>query len=120
MQGKDFWRNDKIWKRKVIKTDCKRNLRNKRINADLFGKEKLIQTIYLPLQNDPNNTRFGAFVTSIASEGLDVQQSSPTHLFVNSEYWGVYNIREKINDHYIKDNTKLNQRDLILYRAENN
>ena len=49
-----------------------------------------MQTIYFCHSgNDHNNTRFkDAFITSIAGEeGLDVQQSSPTHLFVNSEYW---------------------------------
>ena len=35
---------------------------------------------------------------------LDVQKSSPCHLFINSEYWGVYNIREKINKYYIDNN----------------
>ena len=46
-----------------------------------------------------------AFLTSLAPESdLDVQKSSPCHLFINSEYWGVYNIREKINKYYIDNN----------------
>ena len=35
------------------------------------------------------------FVSLAQESDLDVQKSSPCHLFVNSEYWGVYNIREK-------------------------
>ena len=43
-------------------------------------------------------------LTSLAAESdLDVQKSSPAHLFVNSEYWGVYNIR-KVNKYYIDNN----------------
>ena len=41
----------------------------------------------------------------------------PTHLFVNSEYWGVYNIREKINDHYIKNNYQIESEGLDIIQG---
>ena len=77
-------------------------------HADLFdsGSKKYKQFILRHSGNDYRNTRFkDAFLTSLAQESdLDVQKSSPCHLFVNSEYWGVYNIREKINKYYIDNN----------------
>lgn len=76
-----------------------------RFDADIFnkGKKKYKQFILRHSGNDYRKSRFkDAFTTSLSSEsGLDVQASSPCHLFVNSEYWGVYNIREKINRYYI-------------------
>ena len=76
--------------------------------ADLFhsGSKKYKQFILRHSGNDYRNTRFkDAFLTSLAQESdLDVQKSSPCHLFINSEYWGVYNIREKINKYYIDNN----------------
>ncbi|MBT6808959.1 MAG: hypothetical protein HOA52_05685 [Flavobacteriales bacterium] len=79
-----------------------------RFDADIFnkGKKKYKQFILRHSGNDWDKLRFkDAFTTSLASEsGLDVQASSPCHLFVNSEYWGVYNIREKINVYYIDNN----------------
>ncbi|MEJ6680594.1 MAG: CotH kinase family protein [Flavobacteriales bacterium] len=79
-----------------------------RFNADIFdnGKKKYKQFVLRHSGNDYRQLRFkDAFITSLAAESdLDVQASSPAHLFVNSEYWGVYNIREKINEFYIDNN----------------
>jgi hypothetical protein len=77
-------------------------------NADIFGLG-ITEYKHLLLRhsgNDYRSLRFkDALLTSLAREsGLDTQASSPSHLFVNSEYWGVYNIREKINKHYIANN----------------
>ena len=68
-----------------------------RFNADIFnkGKRKYKQFILRHSGNDYRKLRFkDALITSLAAESnLDVQASSPAHIFVNSEYWGVYNIR---------------------------
>ncbi len=32
---------------------------------------------------------------------IDYQEYRPATSFINGEYWGIYNIREKINEHYI-------------------
>lgn len=42
-------------------------------------------------------------ITSLASDllGLAVQDYRPVALYLNGEYWGVYYIREKINDQYV-------------------
>ena len=79
-----------------------------RFDANLFnqGKKKYKHFVLRHSGGDYRDLRFlDALLTSLASEsGLDVQASSPSHVFVNSEYWGVYNIREMINEHYINNN----------------
>ena len=35
---------------------------------------------------------------------VDVQAYRPAVLFLNGKYWGIHNIREKINEHYIAEN----------------
>ena len=79
-----------------------------RFKADIFnkGSKKYKQFILRHSGNDYRKTRFkDVLSTTIASKsGLDVQASSPSHLFVNSEYWGVYNIREKLNEYFIDNN----------------
>tara|TARA_B100000683_G_scaffold243322_1_gene252660 strand:- start:3333 stop:5582 length:2250 start_codon:yes stop_codon:yes gene_type:complete len=79
-----------------------------RFNADLFdcSIKDYKQFILRHSGNDYRKTRFkDALLTSLAAESdLDIQKSSPAHLFVNSEYWGVYNIREKVNKYYIDNN----------------
>ena len=35
---------------------------------------------------------------------VDIQAYRPAVLFLNGQYWGIHNIREKINEHYVAGN----------------
>ena len=39
----------------------------------------------------------------------DYQAFRPAAVFLNGEYWGIHNIREKINEHYLADNFGVNK-----------
>ena len=55
------------------------------------------------------------FITSIAdSLNIDHQQYRPAVLYINGDYWGIQNIREKINEHFIASNHNLNADDVDL------
>ena len=98
----------KYYPEKSLRLIARNKYGNNRFNADIFdqGKKKYKSLVLRHSGNDYRKLRFkDAFITSLAAESnLDVQASSPAHLFVNSEYWGVYNIREKINEFYIDNN----------------
>ena len=47
--------------------------------------------------------------------GMLVSRGSFTNLYLNDQYWGIYNIRESINEHFIKDHTGYLEFDLIRY-----
>lgn len=53
--------------------------------------------------NDWNNTMFRDGLMSGLTMGLNLEQQAfrPAILFLNGEYWGIHNIREKINEHLI-------------------
>lgn len=40
-----------------------------------------------------------------ANTNLDYQDFRPTAVFINGEYWGILNLREKINEHFVEDNS---------------
>ncbi len=44
-----------------------------------------------------------AMVQTLIEQGmkLDYQDYRPSILFINGEYWGIHNIREKLNEHYV-------------------
>jgi hypothetical protein len=44
-----------------------------------------------------------AMVQTLIEQGmsLDYQNYRPSILFINGQYWGIHNIREKLNEHYI-------------------
>ena len=46
---------------------------------------------------------------------MELQASRPSLVFINGEYWGIHNVREKIDKHYIKShfNLKENEFDIV-------
>lgn len=45
-------------------------------------------------------------IQTVIKQGMDVdyQEYRPSIVFLNGEYWGIHNIREKLNDHYLEEN----------------
>ena len=56
--------------------------------------------------NDWNRTLFrDAFMHQLAAEiGLPGQAYRPVIVFINGVYWGVQNLRERMNEHYVAEN----------------
>lgn len=56
--------------------------------------------------NDYNGSRFKDVLSAYLARnlGLDFMGYQPANLYINGEYWGVYNLREKVNEHYIAGN----------------
>jgi len=52
--------------------------------------------------NDRHKTRLrDAFITSVAGTmDLEVQAYKPVSLYINGVYWGLYNLRERLDDEY--------------------
>ncbi|TLX76920.1 T9SS type A sorting domain-containing protein [Labilibacter sediminis] len=49
-----------------------------------------------------------AFMTRIMKPiGLEYQGFQPAVVYINGQYWGMLNMREKINEHFISDNTQV-------------
>ena len=55
-------------------------------------------------------------ITSIASDylGLPVQRNRPAALYLNGEYWGIYYIREKLNEQYVAGNFNVAKENVTL------
>ncbi len=45
------------------------------------------------------------------------QRSRPSTLLINGEYWGVVNIRERLNDHHVSRLTQIDEDNLIILNA---
>ena len=56
--------------------------------------------------NDAYKTRFKDVLSTQLSKNLDIdiQEFQPINLFINGLFWGVYNLRERIGQHYLKYN----------------
>lgn len=58
--------------------------------------------------------RDGMMQRLVADTGLDTQAYRPAVVYINGEYWGIYNLREKINEHYVIGNHEVPKGELDL------
>ncbi len=59
--------------------------------------------------------------TSIADDytTLDVQAYKSVNLFINGDYWGIYNIREKVDETFIANHYNVTSEKANVYRIDN-
>lgn len=77
-----------------------------RIRHPVFGKKGLSKFKFLVLRNsgsDFGKTHFrDALMTGLVDDwDIDKQDYRPAHVYINGQYWGIYNIREKVNRFFI-------------------
>ncbi|BDS14854.1 CotH kinase family protein [Aureispira anguillae] len=82
---------------------------NKYIRHQIFPEKKQKKYKRIVLRNsgsDFGETHFrDALITSFGKDiGLEVQAYRPAIVFINGEYWGIYNFREKLTRHYLVEN----------------
>ncbi len=58
-----------------------------------------------------------AFMTQLAAPtGIAIQAYRPAVVFLNGEYWGIQNLREKINEHYLEANFDVDKDNVDILR----
>ena len=48
--------------------------------------------------------------------GVAIQEYEPAIVFINGEYWGIQNIREKINEYYLAQNYGVDKDNVDILR----
>ena len=48
---------------------------------------------------------------------LDIQAYRPAVVYFDGEYWGIHNIREKINEHYLVSNYNIDKKDINILQS---
>lgn len=80
---------------------------NGQLNYKLFENDELSVYEAFVLRNTGQDFKYcnmrDAMITSMAQTmiGLDVQNYRPVVIYLNGEYWGLYFIREKLNENYV-------------------
>ncbi len=95
---------------KSFKILARENYGVSEINYKLFPDKEIYnfkQFVLRNAGNDFNVTHFRDAINqklAIDNTSADAQSYQPCVVYLNGEYWGVYNIREKINEDYIANN----------------
>ncbi len=96
---------------------------NSSLQYPLFGEEGLDSYeafIFRNTGQDFNKARMrDPLLTDLLASATDVavQKNRPVVLYLNGEFWGVYYIREKINENYVAGNYQVAKEEVDLARA---
>ena len=80
-----------------------------RFHHEVFPQKNIAaykQLVIRTSGNDYKGSRFKDVLNAYLARnmGLDYMAYQPVQLFMNGQYWGVYNLREKVNEHYLYEN----------------
>ena len=106
---------------KSLAVFARRRYGEKRINYQLFPELKEDKYKSFILRNSGGDflrTHLrDAFMTQLAKpSGVAIQAYRPAVLFLNGQYWGIQNIREKISEHYLKSNYGVDKDNVDILR----
>jgi len=106
---------------KAILLAASENLGNATLDHRFFPDKRIysFQSLLLRAGGHPDKyyTMFrDGMIQSLSIDQIDIDYVGyrPIVVFLNGEYWGIYNIREKLNSNYFLDNHKLEQSHLNL------
>ena len=96
----------RLFPQKSMAIVARKRYGNKRIRHRIFGKEGLKKFKYLVLRNSgsdfsKSHFRDGLMTTLVKDWDLETQDFRPALVYINGRYWGIYNIREKVNRYFI-------------------
>lgn len=97
----------------------------KSIKYRLFPDKKNIKKVKsFVLRNSGNDWGYSmmkdGLVHNIVKDNMDIDYQSyhPTVVFLNGKYWGIHNIREKINEDYIEANHGVDSKKIDLLEGD--
>lgn len=64
--------------------------------------------------------RDGLMTSLVAETGLELQAYRPTSVYINGQYWGILNLREKINEHFLAAHGKIDPHQIDLLEFNGN
>ena len=107
------------WKEKSLQLSARKKLHGEgKINVKLFRNlpQREFQHVVLRTSgNDQNKTRFKDLsISQVADElGINTKASRPVVVYVNGIYWGIHNLREKVNKDYFTERYNWKKGDFI-------
>lgn len=96
------------YEQKSLSVHARKKYGTERINYKLFPKSESNEYESFILRNSGNDWGQSMIKDAVIQEiirermDIDMQEYAASVVFINGKYWGIYNIREKLNDEYIK------------------
>ena len=105
--------------RKSIRVMYKDHIGKSNLDYRLFPDKTTNNYKQFILRNSGNDWDFtvfrdGLFQSLAKGMNIETQYYRPSILFINGEYWGIHNVRDKYNDHYIENKYNLSEEEICI------
>lgn len=96
-------------------------IKSKALKYEFFGEKSSNWIILRNSGNDWDRTMFAdVFISDIISKSnLLTSKSVLTKAFINNSFWGLYNVRERIDEYYIASKLNCRLKDVFLFYGNN-
>lgn len=106
---------------KSFSVHAKKKYGDKRIRASIFPDRKFKKYKSIVIRNSGSdfcNTHFrDIMMTSLVKDlNIETQAYRSCIVYLNGKYWGIYHLREKINEFYIKQHFKIDKDSVAIVR----
>lgn len=90
-----------------------------KLNYQLFPNSEIDEFQSVVLRTSGTDWKHSMFRDALTGEivsqlDIDRQMYRPVAVYLNGEYWGIHNLREKINEHYIESNHNIPSDDINM------
>lgn len=104
---------------KSLRINARKHFGKTKFKHRFFGKEghKKYESLVLRMSgNDNTRTLFADLLMHQIAFGSDliVQNGKPTLMYINGNYWGIYNLRERIDDYLISKHSDCKEREVTI------
>ena len=108
----------RLFPQKSLAIVARKRYGQSRIQHPIFGPDEPDKFKFLVLRNSgsdfgKSHLRDGLMTGLTSHWDLESQAFRPSHLYINGRYWGIYNIREKVNRYFIESHAEEVDRDSI-------
>lgn len=91
----------------------------KRMNVPIFDNSDISQykTIaFKPLKSSWSQAGYEDYLSSLLAEDLmcDNVDSRPSIVYINGEYWGIYYVQERIDEHYLESHYNVDEENVNI------
>ncbi len=116
----------RTYPQKSLRLYARKEYGEKDINYPIFNgqkiwvKDKVAEKFEtLLLRNSGNDWHYTLFRDAMMQSlmeytSLDLQAYQPVIVFINGEYWGIHNVRERVDEHYFKSYYNIDKEELVI------
>ena len=109
----------RLFPQKSLAIIARKRYGQKRFKYPVFGKKQGKKFKFLVLRNSGSDFRKSHFrdalMTSLVEDwDIETQAYQPSHVYINGKYWGIYNIREKVNRYFLANKADVDKDSLDL------